>query len=81
VNDPDDHDRVRLRQVVDGVGAVERDTKARGKLVARGTGERKVPQWLKGLLDRIDKTGRDRLRRFECERRPDFGEVGFGRVG
>ena len=81
MNDTDDHDRLGLRQVVDGVGAVKRHTKARGKMVTRGTGERKVPQGFKGLLDRIDKAGRDRLRCFEGQRSPDFGEVGFGRVG
>ena len=34
-----------------------------------------------GLLDRIDEAGCDRLRCFECERHPNFGEVGFGRLG
>jgi hypothetical protein len=81
VNDTDDHDRLGLRQVVDGVRTVERYAKAGGKLVTRGTGERKMPQRLEGPFDCFDKTGGDRLRCLECERRPDFGEVGLGRVG
>jgi hypothetical protein len=80
VNDTHDHDRLRLWKVIDGEGTVEGHPKASSKVVARWPGEWKISQRPKGLYDRIDPACRNRLRRFERDRSPDFGEVVFSRV-
>jgi hypothetical protein len=81
VNDTDDHHRLGLRQVVDGVGMMEHHPQARRELRACRTGKREVPQRLEGYLDRLDEARGDRLRCFRGERSPDFGKIGFRRGG
>jgi hypothetical protein len=51
VYDADDHDRIGMRQVIDGIGTVKRHPKARTKLLPRGTGKREMSKRLKGCLD------------------------------
>lgn len=81
VYDANDHDRIGMRQVIDGIGTVKRDPKARSKLLPSGTGKREMSKRLKGCLDRADKARRDLLRRLGRQSGPDFGEVSLSRIG
>jgi hypothetical protein len=51
VQHADDDHGVRERAVIDGIGAMERDAEAGGKLLARGCGKGEIPYRLKGGFD------------------------------
>ena len=78
VNDADDHDRIRERLIINGVGAVKRYAETRRELFAGRAGKRKVPERLKSRLNRADKARRDVLRGLGRQGRPDLGEIGLG---
>jgi hypothetical protein len=59
VQNTDDHHSVRDRTIVDGIGAVERHSQTGAELFARGLRQGEMPHWLKGGLDRGDKSGGD----------------------
>jgi len=81
MNDANNHDPIVMRHVINGVWSAERHAKARSEAVACWARKRKMPQGLKGPFDCLHKARRHCFRCLGRQRRPDFGEVGFGRVG
>ena len=81
MNDADDHDRIRERLIINGVGAVKRYADTTCELFAGRAGKRKVSERLKSRLNRADKARRDVLRRLGRQGRPDLGEIGLGCIG
>ena len=81
VNDADDQHRIRVRHVVDSVGAMKRDAKSRRERLARGAGERKMSQFLAGRFNRADKPRCNVLRCFGRQGSPNFSQISFGRIG
>jgi len=81
VQDADDNDLTFVVQVVEGVIARKTDTQPWRKILARGRSERKMPQRFAILLDPVDEPRRYRLGSLDGNIEPDFGEIGFRRVG
>ena len=81
VQNPHDHDRVLVVQIVDGVIARKAHTQARCEILPRGGGKRKMQQWIAILFDPVDQARRCRLGSFAGDIEPDFGKVGFRRLG
>ena len=67
--------------VVDDVIAGKTRAQAGSKLLARGAGKRKITERLARLFDLVEQPRRGRLRRLDGNIVPDFGKIGFGRVG
>ena len=81
MQDANDHKLMFIVVVVDRVIARETYAQAGREVVARGGGERKIPQRFAILFDPVDKARRSRLGGFDGDVKPDFGEVGFRRLG
>ena len=81
VQHANDHERIRERFVIDGMGFVESDPRTGRKLVAGRPQERPAPQRRKFLLNLGVKPRGDCLRGFEGDGGPVFREVGFRRFG
>jgi hypothetical protein len=81
MQDTDNHEVIFVMHIVDGVVAGKADAQTRRKILTRGCGERKVPQRLTIVLDLVDQARRCRLRGFNGDIKPDFGQVGFGSIG
>ncbi len=81
VQHADNNQFIRSRLVIDGVGAVESDAQVRCELIPRGAGKREMLQWLERRFDLADEARRDLLGCTESDPRPEFGEIGFRRVG
>jgi hypothetical protein len=78
---PNDHELMLIVQVVDGIGAGKTDAQAGRKVVSRRGGKWKMKQRIAILLDPVYEPRRGRLGGFDGDVEPDFGEVGFRRVG
>ena len=81
MNDAHDDQLGGTHEIVDRVFLVERDSQAGGKMLALRAAQRKVQKGLKRAAEGMDKVGGDALRGFGGDRCPDFGEVGFRRLG
>lgn len=81
VKHSDDYKFALVVHEIDGVIPGEADAKAGRELLARGSGKRKMAEWIAVAFDPLDDTVCRRLRRFGGDIKPDFGEVRFGRVG
>lgn len=77
----DDNQFIRPRFVIDGVGAVEGDAQVWCELFPRRAGKREMPQRFERRFDLADEADRDLLGCIESDPRPEFGEIGFCRVG
>lgn len=80
MKDADDDQLAAGGQVIDGVGTMEGDTQARGKLLARRADERREQQRGEFRLDGIDKERGDGFRCFGGDVRPNFRQIGLGRI-
>ena len=69
------------RRVIDGVSALENYTQARREILPRRTRKRKLQQSLARVLDLGKQARGGRFRGFGSDIDPDFGKVGFRRVG
>ena len=81
VQDANDHKLALVMHVIDSVVTREADTKPGRKIFAGRSGQGKVPERLAITLDLVDEPVRSRLRSFDGKVKPDFGEVGFCRLG
>ena len=77
MEDADDYELAFVMKVIDGVVAGEADA----KLFARRAGHRETTERLAIALDLVYEPVRCRFGSFDGDVKPDFGEVGFGRVG
>jgi hypothetical protein len=67
--------------VVDDVVASKARAQAGRELLARGSGKRELTERLARVFDFVDEPRRGRLRCLQGNVGPDFGKIGFGRVG
>lgn len=81
VQHADDNNHIGKRAIIDRIRAVESDTQSGGKFLTRRSGERKIPDRLKGCFNRGDKARRDFFGCVACDSEPDFGEVLLGGLG
>jgi hypothetical protein len=81
MQDTHDHELARVMDIVEGVVAGEDDTQSRCKMLTERRGLRKMPKPLTSAFDLIDQPRRRVLGSFAGDIKPDFGNVGFGRVG
>jgi proteic killer suppression protein len=81
VQHPDNNYRIRLRQIVDGVGTMEGHAQPWSELLTLRTGQRKETQRLARGLDRRDDARGDVDGRIGSNGEPDFGEVRLGGIG
>lgn len=80
MKDADDDQLAAAGQVIDGVGTMEGDTQAWGKLLAPRADERRVQQRGEFRLDGIDKARGDGSRCFGGDVRPNFRQIGLSRI-
>ena len=78
---PNDHKLMLIVQVVDGIVARKTDAQAGRKVVSRRGGKWKMKQRIAILLDPVYEPRCGRLGGFDGDVEPDFGKVGFRRVG
>ena len=76
-----DHELALIMQKVDGVIAGKTHAQAGRKVARGGAASGKMEQRLAILLDLVDEPRRRRLGGFDRNIEPDFGEVGFRRIG
>ena len=76
-----DHKLVFIVLVVDSVIAGETNAQAWREIVARGPGQRKIPQRLAILFDPVDEARCSGIEGFDGDVEPDFSKVGFCRFG
>ena len=81
MQDANDHDRVLVMHIVDGVITGETDAQVGREVLARGRSEWKMPQRFAILFDPVDESRCCRLRGLDSDVEPDFGKVGFRRLG
>jgi hypothetical protein len=82
VQDADDNDLSFVVQVVvDGVIARKTDTQPWREFLSRGAGKWKMKQRVAILFDLVDEARRYRLGALDGNIEPDFGEIGFRRLG
>lgn len=80
MQDADNHHGILKRPVVDRVRALEHDTKAGCKALARSARQGEMPNRLKRHLDGCDETGGDRFRCLARNLRPDFRKIALGGI-
>jgi hypothetical protein len=81
VQDANDHDRVLVMHIVDGVITGETDAQAGREVLARGRSKWKMPQRFAILFDPVNESRCCRLGGFASDIEPNFSEVGFGLFG
>lgn len=77
----DNHDLGFRRKIIDRIAAVESNAQIGRELMARRARKRKILQAGKDCVDFVEQARRRRFRTVVGDISPDFGKVGFRRVG